>query len=240
MAIELAVFDMAGTTVDDQGAVNRCFRATLAGHGLAVRADAVDAVMGLPKPEALRILVGRSALADALLGRVDAMHAEFVARMVEFYAHDPSVREAPGASVLFAMLKEAGVKVGLDTGFCREIADVILERLAWTSPDLVDATVASDEVANGRPMPDMIENLMGRLGVSNPRSVVKVGDAPADLEEGFAARCRWVVGVTWGTHSRAQLEKCAHTHLVDTMAELTELFRSGIAGRGGSFTASFS
>ena len=31
MAIELVVFDMAGTTVDDRGAVNRCFREALAG-----------------------------------------------------------------------------------------------------------------------------------------------------------------------------------------------------------------
>jgi phosphonatase-like hydrolase len=219
---------MAGTTVEDRGAVNRCFRETLANHGLAIRPDAIDAVMGLPKPEALRILVGGSALAGTLIGRVDAMHSEFVARMVEFYRNDPTVREVPGTSDLFGLLRDAGVKVGLDTGFCREIADVIITRLGWASRGLLGASVASDEVANGRPMPDMIESLMGQLGVTSPRRVVKVGDAPADLEQGFAAKCRWVIGVTWGTHSRAQLERCTHTHLIDTMEELSVLLRSGI------------
>ena len=56
MAIELVVFDMAGTTVDDGGAVNRCFREALAGRRPAAEPEAVNGVMGLPKPEAFRIL----------------------------------------------------------------------------------------------------------------------------------------------------------------------------------------
>ena len=230
MTIELAVFDMAGTTVDDRGVVNRCFRETLASFGLAVEPEAVDAVMGLPKPEAVRLLVGASAKAGELLGRVGSLHAEFVRRMVKHYAEDPSVGEVPGASALFGRLRAAGVKVALDTGFSREIADVVLDRLGWRSPGLVDATVASDEVAHGRPAPDMIRKLMAELGVSDPKAVVKIGDAPADLDEGFAAGCRWVVGVTWGTHARAQLEQCPYTHLVDSVDELARLF-DGALGR---------
>jgi phosphonatase-like hydrolase len=231
MAIELVVFDMAGTTVEDPGFVNRCFRETLSAHGLAVEPEEVDAVMGLPKPEAVRLLVGRSPRADELLGRVDALHADFVARMTRFYADDPAVRAVPGVDGLFARLRSAGLRVGLDTGFSRDIVDVILNRLGWAAgPDgraAVDATVASDEVPRGRPHPDMVKHLMARVGVSEPKSVVKVGDAPADLEEGFAAGCRWVVGVTWGTHTRAQLERYAHTHLVDTVDELAALLRAG-------------
>jgi phosphonatase-like hydrolase len=222
--IELAVFDMAGTTVDDRGGVvNRCFRETLAAHGLAVEPEAVDAVMGLPKPEAFRLLVGRSPQAERLSGTLDAMHAAFVARMVSFYETDPSVAEVAGCSALFSRLRSAGIKVALDTGFSRPIADVILRRLGWADGSLVDATVASDEVAHGRPHPDMILTLMSRLGVSDPKTVVKIGDAPADLDEGFAAGCRWVIGVTWGTHTRAQLERYAYTHLVDSLQDLASL-----------------
>jgi phosphonatase-like hydrolase len=230
MAIELAVFDMAGTTVDDHGAVNRCFRETLAGHGLAIEPEAVDAVMGLAKPEAFRILVGRSDLAEVLIGRLDALHTEFVRRMIRFYADDPCVCAVPGIDPLLARLRAAGVKVALDTGFSRDIADVVLRRIGWQSGGPVDATVSSDEVVRGRPHPEMIHHLMSRLGVSDPKSVVKVGDAPADLEEGFAAGCRWVIGVTWGTHTRAQLDRYPHTHLVDSVDDLSRLFDTALKG----------
>ncbi len=54
MAIELVVFDLAGTTVDDGDAVNRCLRATLAAAGFEASSEEVNNVMGLPKPEAIR------------------------------------------------------------------------------------------------------------------------------------------------------------------------------------------
>src|SRR5437870_2139206 len=117
MEIELVVFDLAGTTVYDGDAVNQCLRAALAGAGLTVSAAAVNEVMGQPKPEALRLLIQRSAVRGALEGRVDAIHADFVARMLRFYQTDPSVREIPGASTTFAQLRQAGIKVALNTGF---------------------------------------------------------------------------------------------------------------------------
>ena len=41
------------------------------------------------------------------------------------------------------------------------------------------------------------------LGVEHASAVAKVGDAPADLQEGTNAGCGLVVGVTWGSHSRS-------------------------------------
>ena len=49
--IELVVFDMAGTTVNDEDAVNRCVRDALGAAGLAVSPADVNRVMGLPKPD---------------------------------------------------------------------------------------------------------------------------------------------------------------------------------------------
>src|ERR1043166_9740439 len=114
MAIELVVFDMAGTTIQDDDSVNRCLRAALAGAGLEVSTEAVNEVMGQPKPEALRLLIERSALRDRLIDRVGEIHADFVKRMFRFYREDPSVREVPGASATFARLKQAGIKVALN------------------------------------------------------------------------------------------------------------------------------
>ena len=48
----------------------------------------------------------------------------------------------------------------------------------------------------------MILKAMRDLGVSDAGRVAKVGDTPSDLEEGTAAGCGLVVGVTGGSHTR--------------------------------------
>jgi phosphonatase-like hydrolase len=223
MRVQLVVFDMAGTTVYDGDAVRSCFRATLGAAGLAAATAAIHAVMGLPKPEAIRRLAGP----DAPQSRVDALHEDFVARMKRYYEADPAVREADGATATFARLRAAGVKVALDTGFSRPIVDVLLKRLGWREGQTIDASVTSDEVPRGRPHPDMVLHLMRKLGVADARSVAKVGDTPSDLQQGTAAGCGWVIGVTSGTHTREQLAPVPHTHLIERLLELPAVLEVG-------------
>jgi phosphonatase-like hydrolase len=193
-----------------------------------VTAAAVNAVMGLPKPEAISLLVQRHGRAAALSDRLDAIHRDFVNRSIAFYQNDPSVREVAGTTLVFQTLKRGGIRVALDTGFNRAITQVILDRMDWSGHHLIDASVCSDEVARGRPYPDMIHELMSRLQVADARCVAKVGDTPADLEEGSHAGCGLVIGVTRGTHTREQLERFPHTHLVESIADLPGLL--GILG----------
>jgi phosphonatase-like hydrolase len=223
MNIELVVFDIAGTTVADDDLVNRCLRSALATAGVTVTAAQANAVMGLPKPLALARLIDESGQRDRLHDQVSAIHDEFVARSIECYKHDPSVYEVAGATQVFETLKRSAICVALDTGFNRRITQVVLDRLGWSQTDLIDATICSDEVRRGRPHPDMVFALMERLGVRDVRRVAKVGDTPADLEEGASAGCGLVVGVTGGTHSRLQLEPYPHTKLIATIAEFPEL-----------------
>jgi phosphonatase-like hydrolase len=223
MDIELVVFDMAGTTVHDEDSVNRCIRAALAAAGLSVSTGDVNAVMGIPKPEALAILIEQSGRGDELRGRLGAIHGDFVARSIDFYARDPSVHEVAGATEAFRSLKRDGIRVALDTGFDRAITRVILSRLGWSEGGMIDASICSDEVPRGRPHPDMIIALMRRLGVTHSKRVAKIGDTPADLQEGFNAGCGLNVGVTRGTHTREQLELHPHTHIIGTVAEFPAL-----------------
>ena len=223
MAIELVVFDLAGTTVDDRGAVNRCLREALAADGFEASPEAVDEVMGIPKPVAIRSLLGP----DAPESRIEKVYEDFVERMSRFYATDPSVVEMPGASDAFRALKSAGVGVALDTGFSRDVVEVLLRRLGWIEAGLIDASVTSDEVPQGRPHPDMIRHLMARLGIAEPSAVAKVGDTPSDLQEGSNARCGLIVGFTAGTHTREQLAAHPHTHLIEALADLPDLVFQG-------------
>jgi phosphonatase-like hydrolase len=226
MKIDLVVFDMAGTTVNDDDSVNRCVRAALSAVGLIVSPEDVNSVMGLPKPEAIALLLERSALRDSLRDRLDDIHSDFVSRSIKFYSSDHSVHEVPGATGVFERLQKSGIRIALDTGFSRAIASVILDRLAWTNCDLIDATVCSDEVPRGRPHPDMIYKVMDKLGITDARRVAKVGDTPADLREGHNAGCGSVIGVLRGTHSREQLEPHPHSHLIESIVDLPAILNS--------------
>jgi phosphoglycolate phosphatase-like HAD superfamily hydrolase len=50
--------------------------------------------------------------------------------------------------------------------------------------------------------------------------MAKVGDTPADLLEGSAAGCAWVIGVASGTHRLAELAIHPHTHLVESVRDV--------------------
>lgn len=225
MSIRLVVFDMAGTTIRDDDAVNRCLREALQAGGVEVSRDEVNRVMGIPKPAAIAALlaIGRVAGGDVPPEVIADLHAEFLRRMLDFYHGDPSVAPMPGVQDCFERLRRCGVRLALDTGFSRDIVDVILRRLGWDATGFLDATVASDEVPRGRPHPDLIFEAMRRTGVSSARSVAKVGDTPSDLQEGTAAGCGLVIGVTNGTHTRTQLLPHPHTHLIGSLHELPAL-----------------
>jgi phosphonatase-like hydrolase len=231
MNIQLVVFDMAGTTVRDDDAVNLCLREALAPMAAVTRAE-VNAVMGLPKPVAIRELLGtrRSGRRTVTPEMVAAIHDDFLARMLLFYRTGPGVEPMPHALEAFHQLKEAGVSIALDTGFSRPIVDAVLTRLGWEDGLLLDATVASDEVPQGRPHPDLIFKAMELTGVADPKTVAKVGDTPSDLLEGAAAGCGLVVGVTCGTHTREELAPHPHTHLIGSLRELPSLVFENIFG----------
>lgn len=218
--IELVIFDMTATTVRDDDAVNRCLRDALGAVGVEVTRDQVNAVMGIARPVGVRMLLAEGLKVRPEDNQIRAVYDGFLERMMAFYRSDPSVQEMPGATAVFQRLKAAGYKLALDTGFNRTVVNVILDRLGWSSPGLLDATVASDEVQNGRPHPDLVLEAMRRTGVSAVQATAKVGDTPPDLQEGMSAGCGLVIGVTNGTHSRSELACYPHTHLIDGLDEL--------------------
>jgi len=229
MNIDLVVFDMAGTTVRDDDVVNSCLRDALAAAQVVVSREEVNSVMGLPKPIAIQMLLERKKPGSepASPESVGAIHADFLARMIRHYETAPGIEPMPHTMETFYQLKEAGIRLALDTGFSRPIVDAILERLGWNEGGLLDATVASDEVPRGRPQADLVVRAMALTGVTDPKRVAKVGDTPSDLQEGHAAGCGLVIGVTNGTHTCEQLLPHYHTHLIASLNELPALVLGG-------------
>ncbi len=221
--IQLVVFDLAGTTVEDNGAVLRCLVETARAHGLPGTPEELNALMGLNKREVFGMLAARRYPAGSPEAEqvADTALETFLAQMKA--AYDQHLAPIPGAEETFAFLRSHGIKVATDTGFDVTIGGLIMERLNWPGR-LIDLAVFSSDVTRGRPAPYMIFRAMERLGILNVRQVMKIGDSPADLEEGANAGCGEVIGVLSGAHTAATLSPCPHTRLLQSVADVPALF----------------
>ncbi len=221
-SIRLVVFDMAGTTVAGHHEVHHALQQALAQEGHEITYDEANTVMGYPKPVAIRQLLEiHGATHQATDVYVEQIHRDFVQRMVDHYANGAEVREKQGVQQTWNALRKQGIRIALDTGFSRPIADAIIKRLNWR--ELIDASVTSDEVKRGRPHPDMIFRAMERTGISDVKAVMKVGDTASDLQQGTEAGCAFVVGVTTGAYSAEALKSEPHTHLIKQLPELLSI-----------------
>jgi len=63
---------------------------------------------------------------------------------------------------------------------------------------------------------------MALVGVEDPALVAKIGDTPSDLMQGLSAGCGLVVGVTYGTHTREQLQRPG-VEIIDGLRDLLPL-----------------
>lgn len=219
--IRLIVFDMAGTTIKDENQVGKAFQQAFAHQGLDIPLEEITLIMGYKKPEAIRLMLHRHFKdkgVEPILA--DKIHDDFVGLMMAHYSHEADIEPLPNVESTFAALKEKGVKIGLNTGFSRDIAETILNRLAWKEKGLIDFLAASDDVENGRPDPAMIRNLMQEAGVTDPLQVAKVGDTEVDIREARNAGCRYAIAVTTGAFSRSELEKHHPDFIIDDIAEV--------------------
>ena len=221
-AFDLAALDMAGTTVQEGGAVYAALEAAVAAHvGGPVPAETLHRWTGTSKREAVAGLL-TELTGTAPDGAVDAVYTDFADRLTRSYAADPPT-PMPGVTEAVAELRAAGVRVVLQTGYSREIAGSILDAMGWTVGGTVDGLVTSDAVAAGRPAPYLVFHAMELAGVIDVGRVLVAGDTPNDLAAGRNAGARFVVGVLTGATTAAELGRHRHTHLLESAAQLPGL-----------------
>jgi phosphonatase-like hydrolase len=219
MSVKLAVFDMAGTTVMDDGYVANAFRNAFLKNGYDITLEETHPYMGVKKIAAIKMMLEK--LGESYTeSEAEEIHSDFVTEMVDFYEYDLTVKQFDDTEEVFRQLKQKGVRIVLNTGFPKVIADAIVHRFQWIEKNLVDDYIASDEVVNGRPATYMIDQLMYRAGIDDPMQVAKVGDTFVDIEEGRNAGCRYIIAVTTGTGSREELLAYNPTHIVNHLSEI--------------------
>lgn len=225
MNYSLAVFDIAGTTVKDRGNVASSFINAFRKNGHPIPADEVNKVMGWRKADAIKMLLKRYySNSDILTAELEEqIHDDFIRNMIEFYEQDKDLQSLYFAEEVFDELRSNNIKIALNTGFTRSIADVILKRLNWIPGEKIDYVIASDEVDEGRPYPFMIQHLMKEAGITDATRVVKIGDTEVDIMEGRNAGCGLVIGITTGAYTKEELQPYKPDFIIDRLSQLPSL-----------------
>ena len=237
--IELVIMDMAGTTFVDSHEVEACFAKAAKETQLQMTDEEVLSTQGWKKQYVFETFWERQigSRNGEWAEQVDNSFEVFKNILEQFYEDNP-IEPTVGALDTFAYLKERDVKIALTTGFYRKVTDIILEKLGWldgldeqrlgTSESLVQCSVASDEVENGRPEPDLIFRAMKLLNIPDVEKVVTLGDTPSDLQYGRAAQCKYVCALTNGTHTHEQLVGYDNDGLFASQVEFRDFLKTVI------------
>ncbi|MFB9605795.1 phosphonatase-like hydrolase [Streptomyces roseofulvus] len=218
--MNLIVLDMAGTTVADDGLVERAFTAAAErlGEDPATMIDHVRATMGESKISVFRHLLGGD---ETRARQANLAFEEAYGALVA----EGLIAPVPGAAAAIAELRGQGRTVVLTTGFARATQDAILDALGWR--DLADLTLCpADAGGRGRPYPDMVLTAFLRTGAAaDVRQTVVAGDTSYDMLSGVRAGAGIVAGVLTGAHDKAALTAHGATHVLGSVTGLPALIR---------------
>jgi len=175
MALTLALFDMAATTVDDTidgcPLVLQSFADSFNTVHVPVPWEVLNAQRGKDKLEVFRTLL-------ASHGRLQGETLEQTAqRLLEHFTvqllrNVTRLREMPGATAAFRFLKHHGVFIALGSGFPLDVTQAITHHFGWTTAGLVDYVTCGEAAGAGRPHPHMLHHALQAAGLLPPESPV--------------------------------------------------------------------
>ena len=213
MKLKLVIFDCDGTLVDSQHMILTAMTAAYGAHGIP-----------LPEREVLLSVIGLS-LVEAFTKLGEGLEAFPAATMAEHYREAFHAMRAPGAPVeplypgaaaaLADLARREDVVLGIATGKSQRGV-----RLVLGHHGLLDhfITIKTADDAPSKPDPGMVLAAMREAG-AEAESTIVVGDTVYDIAMARAAGAAGV-GVTWGYHPGAALERAGALAVVDRFANL--------------------
>jgi HAD superfamily hydrolase (TIGR01509 family) len=175
--VDAVIFDLDGVLIDSESVWDAARRAVVADNGGSWTETATRAMQGMSSPEWSRYLH------DELGVSLDPgeISRQVVERMLAAYERE--VPLLPGAVQAVRRLAERW-PLGLASSSNRPVIDVVLESAGLTG--CFSATVSGDEVARGKPSPDVYLAAARKLGVEAGRAAA-VEDSSNGLRAGAAA-----------------------------------------------------
>jgi HAD superfamily hydrolase (TIGR01509 family) len=158
--IDAVVFDLDGVLIQSEEVWDDVRERFVRERGGRYDAEIQRAMMGMSSPEWSRYLHEHAGVPD----EPDAINAEVVRRLLSAYRDRLPL--IPGALDAVRRLADR-FPLGIASSSNRELIDAVLEA-AGLAP-LFAATVSSEEVAHGKPEPDVYLEAARRLGVAPER-----------------------------------------------------------------------
>lgn len=216
--IKLVVFDMAGTTVNEHNVVYKTLQRAINEQGYSVSLDEVLAEgAGKEKLQAIKSVLHVQQIDDEKLAAT--IFERFLTLLDEAY-QTQAITEQDNATTVFRALRNQHIAVVLNTGYNRQTAETLVQKIGWTIGVDFDLLITASDVTQNRPQPDMILLAMEQLGITDPASAIKVGDSAIDIEEGQNAGCAINIGITTGAHTTEQLWTAKPDYVIDNLIEL--------------------
>ncbi len=216
--IDMVVFDMAGTTINENNVVYKTLQKAIVKHGFDASLELVlELGAGKEKYQAIKDVLTKIAPENS--DDADPIFEDFKVMLDEAY-NDLEVKPIDGIESLLVELKHQGIKVVFNTGYNKKVATHLLEKLKWDSGVHYDLLITADDVEKGRPYPDMIQKAMKHFDINDSSKVLKAGDSAIDIEEGKNANCGITIGVLSGAQTKAQLETVKPDYILNSLAAL--------------------
>lgn len=218
--IELVVFDMAGTTVNEDNLVYKtvCKVINDAGYEVSL-AQTLEYGAGKEKLQAIKDILRACTPVVEVEQQAQLIFRNFKKHLEDAYNTFP-IKTFDGMEDFFQVLRANDIKVVLNTGYDAKTANKLLAKLNWHVGHTIDGLITADDVEVGRPSPEMIHKAMKQFNIVDAQRVLKAGDSIIDIEEGKNANCGVVVGVLTGAQHRALLETAEPTMIVDNLVDL--------------------
>ena len=222
--IRMVVFDMAGTTVNENNVVYKTLQQAINEKGFNFTLDEVLLEgAGKEKLQAIKSILNVYAEKDDV-GLAAEIYKRFIVLLAAAY-NTQEILPQDNALELFHALKQKNILVVLNTGYNNQTAELLIKKLGWKKGVDYDSLVTANDVDKNRPNPDMILLAMKRFAITNAAEVVKVGDSIIDIEEGKNAGCSLNIGITTGAHTLEQLQTAKPNAVINNLMELLPLLK---------------
>ncbi|MEQ9546221.1 MAG: phosphonoacetaldehyde hydrolase [Marinobacter sp.] len=199
--IQAVIMDLAGTCVDFGSlAPIQAFLQLFEAEGIDLSEAEAREPMGTEKREHIRRLLAMPRIRqqwNSAFGKVpedadvDRLYDAFLPLQTAAIAERTKL--IPGALALQEQLREQGIKLGVNTGYSRDMVNVMLPGLVAQGFE-PESVVVATEVPEGRPSPHMSLKNALELDITAVQGCVKVDDTTTGIEEGLNAGM-WAVAV---------------------------------------------
>lgn len=207
MIPRLVLFDCDGTLVDSQAGIVTSMQTAFLSFGLiAPPPEGVKRVVGLSLDVAVRRLAPDLGQSDAL--QIAALYKETFRNLRLSGALQEPLYEGVKAAVL--ELDRPDTILGVATGKSRRGLFAVLERHGMQAR--FQTLQTADDVAAGKPAPDMCLKACAETGIE-PAATVVIGDTTFDMQMARSAGAT-PVGVAWGYHGVDELRDAGAAEIV--------------------------